>query len=151
MYAIRSYYGGSRKFSGYGLNTKSPICSRITSYNVCYTKLLRGEPMNAKGWNGGRIWQMLIEWNGIRIIMLIFAVCLVSVITSYSIHYTKLYDLQSKTWVNGQRADSHVKLIVIKFQTEGGVQILYRMWGKRRITGKLICKRWTLRYAEGSS
>ena len=52
-----------------------PIC-RITSYNVCYTKLLR----NKRG-----------ELDDIPELCT-FAKKLERVITSYSIHYTKLYD-----------------------------------------------------------
>ena len=60
------------------------LLDRITSYNVCYTKLLRkfagyrglgrSSPLNS----GSLLSRMRI-----------------SVITSYSIHYTKLYDLDS--------------------------------------------------------
>ena len=49
---------------------------RITSYNVCYTKLLRWrfkEKWIFNGWVQKNYW-----WS--------------NVITSYSIHYTKLYD-----------------------------------------------------------
>ena len=48
------------------------IVSRITSYNVCYTKLLRDVIEAA-------VKRVLSTLNG-------------GVITSYSIHYTKLYD-----------------------------------------------------------
>ena len=62
MYAIRSYYGpppdnSVEEYRKYGRNRiaegKLPLCAemcatkalRITSYNVCYTKLLRELPM----------------------------------------------------------------------------------------------------------
>ena len=52
MYAIRSYYGPI-PFSGYrpieriapGVILRKDVALRITSYNVCYTKLLRTDPI----------------------------------------------------------------------------------------------------------
>ena len=67
--------------------TKCPVI-RITSYNVCYTKLLRPE-MRAeyRRWGIRAVAgaPLLRDGKAIGAIML-------SVITSYSIHYTKLYD-----------------------------------------------------------
>ena len=69
---------------------------RITSYNVCYTKLLRYRI-------GIDCFRILCVYPGCRIWLLRFPECCVNfcnwccdtsgVITSYSIHYTKLYDL----------------------------------------------------------
>ena len=71
--------------------------NRITSYNVCYTKLLRiwraavaapfewPETTNTSGFSAFtlvRVAEMSLKSRGI----------LSSVITSYSIHYTKLYE-----------------------------------------------------------
>ena len=61
---------------------------RITSYNVCYTKLLRLDQHRGcqrgpvQGPGGGRL-------------------AGVDVITSYSIHYTKLYDILNPTLSGG--------------------------------------------------
>ena len=52
----------------------SKLGSRITSYNVCYTKLLR------------------FKYFTSSIKKLIIIELFVIVITSYSIHYTKLYE-----------------------------------------------------------
>ena len=43
MYAIRSYYGLQDRASRalFGLDSRTVSGPRITSYNVCYTKLLR--------------------------------------------------------------------------------------------------------------
>ena len=48
MYAIRSYYGLRQTAALHGTCTSFPLScrwlrNRITSYNVCYTKLLRAE------------------------------------------------------------------------------------------------------------
>ena len=77
-----------------GLREQTRIKTRITSYNVCYTKLLRGldyapEPrseqqarlMLARELHGGDVDFMLTQG--------VLYEC--PVITSYSIHYTKLY------------------------------------------------------------
>ena len=52
---------------------------RITSYNVCYTKLLRPLP------TAGPL-RLVLTQKGSGVDFFLF------VITSYSIHYTKLYD-----------------------------------------------------------
>ena len=92
---------------------------RITSYNVCYTKLLRRKYFCPKNWyqlsflwnNPGTfylqfwiIFHLLHSWNfenfkihpvfGILngVVLLPVALYNCSVITSYSIHYTKLYE-----------------------------------------------------------
>ena len=99
MYAIRSYYamgaevktalnivGFDRKNFGKdalveilkGGNEKIREC-RITSYNVCYTKLLRAIIMI-----GAYKANALFIKKAKKMINL--------VITSYSIHYTKLYE-----------------------------------------------------------
>ena len=75
---------------------------RITSYNVCYTKLLRGELKRkadkdpedyALFWNnfGAVLKEGLYEDESQRGAILELA-RFQTVITSYSIHYTKLYD-----------------------------------------------------------
>ena len=51
------------------------VNDRITSYNVCYTKLLREKTLRAK-----------IDMTHPNLV----------VITSYSIHYTKLYDARRR-------------------------------------------------------
>ena len=70
--------------------------SRITSYNVCYTKLLRNRALeryerrhgislsSIKEADAGFVEFVERELSG--------AIGAASVITSYSIHYTKLYD-----------------------------------------------------------
>ena len=78
---------------------------RITSYNVCYTKLLRDVPSSdgvcGRGERGGggsrrraeqRRKNHLIQKS--RVVVLVLAAVAVGlvVITSYSIHYTKLYE-----------------------------------------------------------
>ena len=62
--------------------------TRITSYNVCYTKLLRNQytarwEMTGPAPTGSSDQELLDEIKTGK----------VGVITSYSIHYTKLYDL----------------------------------------------------------
>ena len=59
---------------------------RITSYNVCYTKLLRSMS-TVVSLSGGALVANLIS-----VILLISETLRQTVITSYSIHYTKLYD-----------------------------------------------------------
>ena len=59
--------------------------SRITSYNVCYTKLLRSVTGGIKtAVNLGATNSVTVGVN-------------TSVITSYSIHYTKLYEEEAET------------------------------------------------------
>ena len=41
MYAIRSYYGPTRPRRGSPPSWSRPTASRLPSYTVCYTKLLR--------------------------------------------------------------------------------------------------------------
>ena len=53
--------------------------ARITSYNVCYTKLLRNK------WRDAGYWLL-------PLLAVMGAFWFRRVITSYSIHYTKLYD-----------------------------------------------------------
>ena len=67
-------------------------CGRITSYNVCYTKLLRGE----QGLLGSKFF-LITDSVVIRIESYFntFQHMLNHVITSYSIHYAKLYDIHS--------------------------------------------------------
>ena len=65
--------------------------TRITSYNVCYTKLLRllkrdKQAASTKTTGGQTISKNPLELRTATIFGLLF------VITSYSIHYTKLYD-----------------------------------------------------------
>ena len=70
---------------------------RITSYNVCYTKLLRAAswvlPAAFKGAKDAKF-AMYVSiasmWGGRIVLGYIFGIHFV--ITSYSIHYTKLYD-----------------------------------------------------------
>ena len=69
---------------------------RITSYNVCYTKLLRCPVVAHK--LGGAGTRALLK-HGVRADLGI-------VITSYSIHYTKLYDAD-----NGSTAEGSVAAI----------------------------------------
>ena len=80
-------------------NDTNDDTGRITSYNVCYTKLLRGEPASAGRKNipnysstnasNSRLFHRFRRFEqppeGPRLLPN-------SVITSYSIHYTKLYD-----------------------------------------------------------
>ena len=103
MYAIRSYYARLVMKSKKIKNKKTDIIcmiiafvcfsiggalvvfcgvdTRITSYNVCYTKLLRSALAARTGFRQNRLdfIQHLANINA-------------TVITSYSIHYTKLYD-----------------------------------------------------------
>ena len=107
MYAIRSYYDlgevdgcssqrlsdVARLLEGCGLAVRcvpdiqgrlwGKVIVRITSYNVCYTKLLRTDArvyLNPDEVQGG---ELLIKNEDGRYFR---------VITSYSIHYTKLYE-----------------------------------------------------------
>ena len=63
------------------IDEKSVFNDRITSYNVCYTKLLR-QPSEPGGPAGTYIDMMRYDVS-----------TMVGVITSYSIHYTKLYEV----------------------------------------------------------
>ena len=76
MYAIRSYYGYAAQVSAACVRIEQ--ASRITSYNVCYTKLLRVSPrcISSVPSNCASHRETATE----------------TVITSYSIHYTKLYE-----------------------------------------------------------
>ena len=72
--------------------------ARITSYNVCYTKLfrIRYHPIQ-DGWSPEQLKHMTIvgSYRPEDITETDFlknAIAFKSVITSYSIHYTKLYD-----------------------------------------------------------
>ena len=70
----------------------SPDQCRITSYNVCYTKLLRSVYVQVGRQHGNED-----RVRSARIVSQIFTVescgrVYHRVITSYSIHYTKLYD-----------------------------------------------------------
>ena len=98
--------------------TCSVLCFRITSYNVCYTKLLRTVNVNGTL----ELWDIsatLLAKNGIpkpandafsispigieagSMIVVspdqkFIATSVTDVITSYSIHYTKLYDKDAR-------------------------------------------------------
>ena len=61
---------------------------RITSYNVCYTKLLREMASMLSA-----IFMVMAVMVCLMSIFIIFTSFKVIVITSYSIHYTKLYEL----------------------------------------------------------
>ena len=62
---------------------------RITSYNVCYTKLLRMGIFAGSGVGKSTLLGMIAK----EVKADINVIALVGVITSYSIHYTKLYEL----------------------------------------------------------
>ena len=64
--------------------------SRITSYNVCYTKLLR----NISQYHGFQVCDTLVKETSLKLQNTFhhFVYGFLAVITSYSIHYTKLYD-----------------------------------------------------------
>ena len=67
---------------GYPLELIEISGIRITSYNVCYTKLLRDRRRRGDGPGQGRVGAVIgAERHPV-----------LPVITSYSIHYTKLYD-----------------------------------------------------------
>ena len=76
--------------------------NRITSYNVCYTKLLRRWILNVPGNGADPCYmedpQIIIQkWGGnlrTNTINLESDLRGVNVITSYSIHYTKLYEVK---------------------------------------------------------
>ena len=68
------------------------IVARITSYNVCYTKLLRIAPGKLLFKNLIRRIQRVKAFLIHTEIDFKFVVSSHGVITSYSIHYTKLYD-----------------------------------------------------------
>ena len=67
---------------------------RITSYNVCYTKLLRsGVDFILADDIEQAMWNKFVFWSALA-----GATCTLRaniVITSYSIHYTKLYDFDA--------------------------------------------------------
>ena len=75
--------------------------SRITSYNVCYTKLLRFDKAGAyaiQGLAAAMVRRIAGSYSNVvglplcEVVEALTAAGLTSVITSYSIHYTKLYD-----------------------------------------------------------
>ena len=89
---------------------------RITSYNVCYTKLLRYKPGHYApilDWSSADVWEFLLTescpWGDHSELVEVYryssdecvygekqGVCIGNaryVITSYSIHYTKLYEV----------------------------------------------------------
>ena len=116
MYAIRSYYDGSRwkgtctattsRRHRHSTRPWSYMSHRITSYNVCYTKLLRKRCFEKQGFKVIPVrthflqslhplnpsdalipsFSVLDKWT------LLFREWVGFVITSYSIHYTKLYE-----------------------------------------------------------
>ena len=122
MYAIRSYYGSGTRSWCRCLRKGWSECSgwcRITSYNVCYTKLLRTHfdglfptPLaeNVRSVHGKLDFQFWLErkpgaWQDGLLTLgqnqlnwqqqeteHSLAMQGGDVITSYSIHYTKLYD-----------------------------------------------------------
>ena len=99
---LRYTYRFARQLSGAAAN-------RITSYNVCYTKLLRlrrggrhGDETRAGLPGAGRI----------------------SVITSYSIHYTKLYE---KVAVSSQTPGILDEVLVERGDTVEPGQVLARL------------------------
>ena len=107
MYAIRSYYEDAvsliLKAKGRVILTgmgKSGLV-RITSYNVCYTKLLRSVSSIDCDFPGGNILVDRIEGDQVFLQQDIrdttewWFYC---VITSYSIHYTKLYEYTLTGW-----------------------------------------------------
>ena len=64
--------------------------NRITSYNVCYTKLLRNTFIEKNSEK-----KLLVTFYGINIedrLRYLITTKYPNVITSYSIHYTKLYE-----------------------------------------------------------
>ena len=69
----------SATYSEYA-TTVNQIISRITSYNVCYTKLLR----------------LFIHTTQCHCVIKLSLIKKRTVITSYSIHYTKLYDAKRR-------------------------------------------------------
>ena len=80
---------------------------RITSYNVCYTKLLRRSVwLPISGWSSSTISPgksaMVISQAAAR------AAATRNVITSYSIHYTKLYDRSDRALAVCQIAKAEV-------------------------------------------
>ena len=66
--------------------------SRITSYNVCYTKLLRttARPKSLFAWV--KISLAIRLWSSWNPCLIFSSLAPQDVITSYSIHYTKLYE-----------------------------------------------------------
>ena len=91
----------------HGVKGLAMSAARITSYNVCYTKLLRakgafdaatayanervqfGKPISAFQAIQWKLADMATEIDAARLLTY-------HVITSYSIHYTKLYDLRRR-------------------------------------------------------
>ena len=80
-----------RSSSGGPCNGAFAACPRITSYNVCYTKLLRIKNQNILPFRGVVAGLKEIHRYGIMIAAVTNA-SIHRVMTSYSIHYTKLYD-----------------------------------------------------------
>ena len=82
---------------------KKPLF-RITSYNVCYTKLLREEGENKGKWELEIISREMPDMAKLTASFAVLSQAMGAeepkpelVITSYSIHYTKLYENYSNT------------------------------------------------------
>ena len=102
MYAIRSYYD-LYKLVFSVTNPAGEVVEarthRITSYNVCYTKLLRPKAKADLGdirLDELRTVVVEICEHGLDLSPTSEVLLEESVITSYSIHYTKLYDILCK-------------------------------------------------------
>ena len=82
------------------INIKNEI-NRITSYNVCYTKLLRhvDAPLDMRmSQEGLSAKEVINTYSYEQLSKIIFEFGeekFARVITSYSIHYTKLYDINA--------------------------------------------------------
>ena len=102
-----------------------PAIFRITSYNVCYTKLLRVGKVTPKG-----------------------ETQLTPVITSYSIHYTKLYDsgfeksvqrtLQDRIRLEDAIKAKKLKDALNEMAEEGVVQLFSPIDGTQPIVGVIV-------------
>ena len=95
---------------------------RITSYNVCYTKLLRFAPypdgfsFNSAIVDGSKIYEISFRPKLPQEPVFKGKFC---VITSYSIHYTKLYDGVHGQNLMGRRHVVHV----VPFTVGGGAPV----------------------------
>ena len=138
MYAIRSYYESirSHQVSSPSVAESLPpvgrpnacnLChldrtlawTRITSYNVCYTKLLRPRTLKRLLAEHGPDWPARVLAAVREGQPFAEAFRAATVITSYSIHYTKLYELAGSELGSRAVADTQGEIPSSTLRSEG--------------------------------